>query len=238
MTTGIGIPSTDLILNIGEWNATSVSAEQENHRLNSGQGLAALRSLATIEIASRAVGEDEVGVKQIDQATVSSARYCAARRDVMPQFCADLAASLASVHHGTVLRVRDMFDSLPVRRKSFQADKELARVKDTVKGLSLLHHTVSWNVLVGPLIPPGGTAGQRRVLLLPAVASVAKRVLQVHGPECAQAMQVRQAPAPERSASHCAHRRDILFAGGDAHSGGSDCGGPAFAAGPAVLHHG
>lgn len=179
-------------MNVGEWNVTSVSTE-EGHRLpSSDDGLASLRSLATVEIASRAAGEDVVGVKRMDYLAGSSARYDVDCRDLLPQAWADLAAPLASSQHGTVLRVSDVFGSLPVRRKSIRPEKELTRVKDVVRGLSVLHHTISWNILVGPLVPPEGAAGQKRVFSLPAVASVVKRVLQVHGPECAQAMLVRQ----------------------------------------------
>jgi DNA mismatch repair ATPase MutL len=172
----------------GVWSRTSCRPNGREPLSQRGEGIAALTSLATVEVASHSVGERQVSYKIMNadrssSVVVSSAGYSS------DQNIPDLVFPLLGEQKGTLLRVTELFGTLPVRRKSMRADRELAAVKAIVRGLGLLHHAVSWTVLVGPALCPSATSEHREVLSLPAVVSVTKRLLQLHGAECVQSLQ-------------------------------------------------
>jgi DNA mismatch repair ATPase MutL len=98
--------------------------------------------------------------------------------------------------HGTMVRVEGLFDHLPVRRRAARLEAEVAALRSFVRHMSVLHHAVSWTLSLGTLTQmqvtsrPTSSPAPAQVLALSGQSAVAKRVLQLHGADCVQSMQV------------------------------------------------
>ena len=77
--------------------------------------------------------------------------------------------------HGTSIAVYNLFHNLSVRAKAMRADVEMAYVKDFMRRMSVLHHSINWLLV--------DKSKDRKIFHAPSHSSVAKRFISLHGLE-------------------------------------------------------
>jgi hypothetical protein len=99
--------------------------------------------------------------------------------------------------HGTILRVHGLFHTLPVRQKAIKPSVELARIKDFLQHMSVLHHSITWTLLAGTVgegepgnILAAGAPHRKELWHQVGVTSVLKRLYSLHGLLVVSQMQV------------------------------------------------
>jgi DNA mismatch repair ATPase MutL len=100
--------------------------------------------------------------------------------------------------HGTILRVHGLFHTLPVRQKAMKSSVELARIKDFLQHMSVLHHSITWTLLAGTvgegepgnILATSGAVHRKELWHQVGVTSVLKRLYSLHGLLVVSQMQV------------------------------------------------
>lgn len=106
------------------WNCTSKSSGCR------GEALAAMATLGNLDIVSSCIDGS------VQRLYTTNFKASPSVIDVTKDF--DLK--------GTVVRVKDIFGSYPVRRKALQKQIEISKIKDFVKQMSILNHTINWTL--------------------------------------------------------------------------------------------
>lgn len=75
--------------------------------------------------------------------------------------------------YGTSIAVYNLFHNLSVRAKAMRADVEMAYVKDFMRRMSVLHHSINWLLV--------DKSKDRIIFHAPSHSSVAKRFISLHG---------------------------------------------------------
>jgi hypothetical protein len=100
--------------------------------------------------------------------------------------------------HGTILRVHGLFHTLPVRQKAMKPSVELARIKDFLQHMGVLHHSITWTLLAGTvgegepgnILATSGAVHRKELWHQVGVTSVLKRLYSLHGLLVVSQMQV------------------------------------------------
>lgn len=155
---GAGIDEADM-RNVGNWHYAEMS--KANSR---GQSLAALRTMSkSVEIVSKSSKGDRSWVK-----------FMTAQEE-------ELKSLSDPTPTGTIVTVKRVFHSFPVRRSAINVDVELSSIRDFVEKLSILHHDVTWTLR---------DARYQRILFhTVGQSSVLKRLLDIYGSEVVDKMQ-------------------------------------------------
>ena len=102
----------------------------------------------------------------------------------MDQDCSILMkSSTPIVNSGTRVRVRQLFENLPARRKALRRNLEVFKVKEFIQRMSILYHDVSW------LLVDENSA--KTIIKLQSQPSVSARFMHYHGRQGLHKMKVR-----------------------------------------------
>ena len=97
---------------------------------------------------------------------------------------------------GTSIAVYNLFHNLSVRAKAMRADVEIGCVKDFMRRMSVLHHSINWMLV--------DKSKDRVIFRAPSLSSVAKRFISLHGMD----IYLRMTVCPISAYVHC---RDICL---------------------------
>ena len=94
-----------------------------------------------------------------------------------------MKASIPIANSGTRVRVRQLFEKLPARRKALRGNLEIFKVKEFIQRMSILYHDVSW------LLVDAHSA--KTIIKLESLPSVSARFMHFHGQQGLHKMKVR-----------------------------------------------
>ncbi|MCI0651682.1 MAG: DNA mismatch repair endonuclease MutL [Planctomycetes bacterium] len=161
---GLGIHADDLLLAVTSHATSKLAASEDLARITTlgfrGEALASIASIAELELVSRPPG-------------------AACGESVAARDGSAARAAPAMIPHGTRVRVRNLFASVPARRRFLRSARaELARVSAVLQHLALA-------------MPAAGFTLRhegRTLFRFPAGQSAAERLREVLGTECAERM--------------------------------------------------
>lgn len=84
-----------------------------------------------------------------------------------------IADAQNTAKHGTSIAVYNLFHNLSVRAKAMRADVEIGCIKDFMRRMSVLHHSINWLLV--------DKSKDRVIFRAPSHSSVAKRFISLHG---------------------------------------------------------
>ena len=155
---GAGIAAAELPLAIERHATSKITASEDLYHLASygfrGEALASVAAVSRLSLTSRRANEPE-----------------AARLDV--EFGRAGEVTPTSANFGTEVRVRDLFENVPARRRFLKSDAaEIAQIKTTLKAVALSRPDVGFVVRAGGTLlfrwPPGQSTLDRALEILPA----------------------------------------------------------------------
>lgn len=165
---GHGILKQDLCERLGEWSQSSKTLASTSNSTPfsygcKGKAVAALRYLSSsLQITTRSP----------ESRTVYSKIFHHGRLHIIKQ--ETTSAIMNKIRpHGTMITMKHLFITYPVRQLHYQRLSERYLIKDFVKKMSILHHHISWKLI--------DEESHKVLLHLPSQLSVAKRIISLHG---------------------------------------------------------
>lgn len=173
-TTGCGIPCTVL-----ERLASPDFCQQNG---NYRHFISTLGFIASVDILSKTKGTPTV----YQMSRHSDRSTCAL------QSCVECAVFQPD-GQGTIIHVREIFQSIPVRQKALRLDEEIALLSNFIRHMSVLHHTVSWSFSLGStesVFSSKSIKDFRSLLSIYPRRSVVKQLIFLYGIACLDGVQV------------------------------------------------
>ena len=165
---GHGIHEGDLAANgpLGQWNFSSKQSTGDTYYGFRGEALAAINNLSDLTVISKTLGEKTVARTF---GTTSSTTFMIGESD-----------PLRDVLSGTIVTASNIFGRFPVRQRVIKGSVEIARIREFVQKMAVLHHSVNWTLEV--------VGNQHPLIQLQSDFSVASRFAKIVGQELLKAM--------------------------------------------------
>jgi DNA mismatch repair protein MLH3 len=155
---------------IGQWNYSSKSypcGHRESFTFGfKGEALAAISLVAKLRIISKSKLDNKTyGVEIVDGIN--------RRMMTVPE----------RREHGTTITVMDIFYNLPVRRVGMRPTNEIAKIKEFMEAMSMLHYRIGWKLTTISSIASSAFRKRRQFVDITAKASVASQFISLHSSE-------------------------------------------------------
>jgi DNA mismatch repair ATPase MutL len=129
--------------------------------------------LSSLTISSKAANCSSTYVKTFEESGT----------DMDQDFSNLMKSTIPIVNSGTRVRVKQLFENLPARRKALRRNLEIFKVKEFIQRMSILYHDVLW------LLVDANSA--KTIIKLHTQPSVSARFMHYHGQQGLHKMKVR-----------------------------------------------
>ena len=156
--------------------------EHYNNNENNRHFLSALKYVACVQVLTRRKGSNNVYMKSFNS-----------DEDAFDTVDQSESTPFGHNESGTKVHVRNIFDQIPVRRKAFRLEEEVLAVKDFMRNMSILHHTVTWSLVLGQpdsVQLQSNISACKYVLAIVPQRSVSKQLLCLYGPNNIENLEV------------------------------------------------